>query len=388
VARGRAGRSHVARAAAEEVGSLSGYELQRLLDATQKRADSVLQSQGFGTPDWKEAEEEARTAANDPDLWNDSAKAQKVMLRVKDFDRAQERATRFEEAAQEMATALELAGEESEAQAFLEEAKAVHDTWLAEVLQAEVEVLMQGNFDSAGCQLTIYAGAGGDEACDWVTMLERMYTNYSGDKGWKVKKVDFTPGDSIGMKSVDLEVEGDYVYGQLKGEEGAHRLVRVWNGKRQTSFAGVEVSPVMPEDSLKDVELNDGDLKFATFRCGGKGGQNVNKVETGVRVEHTPTGITVKCTEERSQLMNREKCLKKLKEKLVAMQERLQAEAISEIKGDAVQAQWGAQVRNYVLQPYTMIKDLRSGHERGDADRVLGGDLGSHIDAYLRCSSK
>uniref|UniRef100_A0A7S2HB90 Prokaryotic-type class I peptide chain release factors domain-containing protein n=1 Tax=Alexandrium andersonii TaxID=327968 RepID=A0A7S2HB90_9DINO len=287
-----------------------------------------------------------------------------------------------------MAAALEMAAEESpeDAAILLQEAANLHEQWVEGITQMEIEVLMSGSYDSAGCQISIFAGAGGDEACDWVTMLERMYTNFSQEKGWKIKRVDFTPGDAIGMKSVDLEIEGEYVYGLMKGEQGTHRLVRVWNGKRQTTFAGVEVMPCLEDDSVARVELNDSDLNFSYFRAGGKGGQNVNKVETGVRIEHVPTGITVKCTEERTRGFNQTKALKKLKEKLLAVAEQQKADELSAIKGDLVAAQWGAQVRNYVLQPYTMVKDLRSGHERGDADRVLQGDLGSHIDAYLRCN--
>merc|ERR1712039_195525 len=174
-------------------------------------------------------------------------------------------------------------------------------------------------------------------------MLENMYSNFSKGQDWRFKRVDFTPGDTMGMKNVEVEIEGEYVFGMLRGEQGTHRLVRVWNGKRQ----------------------------------------NVNKVSTAVRLKHLPTGITQECREERSQLANRTKALKRLTAKLVAVQQQQQVEKIEAIRGDLVEAQWGAQIRNYVLQPYTMVKDLRSGHERGDADRVLNGDISSHIDAYL-----
>ncbi|CAE8600020.1 unnamed protein product, partial [Polarella glacialis] len=263
-------------------------------------------------------------------------------------------------------------------------AKSTLDMWQAELSDAEVQMLMGGSYDAESCQFTIFAGVGGDEACDWVAMLERMYTNYAGSKGWKVSRLDFSEGDTMGLKSVELEIQGDYVFGMLKREQGTHRLVRVWNGKRQTSFAGIEIVPVIPETTMADIEIADSDITTQTFRVGGKGGQNVNKLETGVRLIHGPTGMVVKCTEERSQLLNKSKALKKLKSKLLMIKEQQQADELSDIRGDVAAAQWGAQVRNYVLHPYTLVKDVRTGHERGDADRVLDGDLESHIDALLQ----
>ncbi|WP_156800367.1 peptide chain release factor 2 [Thalassoporum mexicanum] len=325
-----------------------------------------------------------QTAAQ-PEFWEDADTAQRTMQVLNEYKTYVEQYQRWRKTIENVEAIAELLELEpdpgliAEATEEIEQLTHQLDRW-------ELEQLLSGTYDAKDAVLTINAGAGGTDAQDWAEMLLRMYTRFCEARGYKVQIADISEGDEAGLKSATILVHGRYAYGYLIAEKGTHRLVRISpfnaNGKRQTSFAGIEVMPLIDEEVQLDIDPKE--LDISTTRSGGKGGQNVNKVETAVRITHIPTGISVRCSQERSQLQNRDRAMQLLKAKLMVIAQEQRAQEIADIRGDIVEAAWGNQIRNYVFHPYQMVKDLRTGTETTNIQDVMDGDLDLFIQDYLR----
>jgi peptide chain release factor 2 len=322
-------------------------------------------------------------------FWNDIEGAQRVLQRSKAL---KDKVAKFEglvRRVEDLEVLIEISDAEEDLSTLdeiVQERKLIEK----EIEDFRIETLLSGEYDKNSAIFTIHAGAGGTEACDWAEMLLRMYTRWAERKGFKLDTVDYLPGDEAGVKSITLEISGEYAYGYLKAEKGVHRLVRISPfdaaGKRHTSFASIEVLPEITEE--QDIDIRSEDLRIDTYRSGGAGGQHVNKTESAIRITHIPTGIIVQCQNERSQHSNKEMAMKMLKAKLIDLKERAHKERIEDLTADQKDIGWGSQIRSYVFQPYTLVKDHRTGEEMGNIQAVMDGEIDSFISAYLKGQTK
>ena len=285
---------------------------------------------------------------------------------------------------EEINTIIEM-GREEDDEELLEEAKTIKEEFLKEYDELKISTLLDGEYDKENAIVTLHAGEGGTEACDWVSMLFRMYTRWAEKRGFKVETLDYLEGDEAGIKSVTFSVEGMNAYGYLKSEKGVHRLVRVSpfdsSGRRHTSFASADVMPEIDDDI--EIQVNPDDIRVDTYRASGAGGQHVNKTSSAIRITHFPTGVVVQCQNERSQHSNKDMAMKMLKSKLLELKIEEQMNKLAEIRGDVKINAWGSQIRSYVFMPYTRVKDVRTGEETGNIQSVMDGNIDPFINAYL-----
>ena len=329
--------------------------------------------------------EELEMEMEAPGFWDDPDSSNRKMKELKNLKDTAELCNKLEMQYSDILMLIEM-GHEEEDPEMVGEIRAELDEFIEELDELRVSTLLSGEYDRDNAILKLNAGAGGTESCDWCGMLYRMYTRWAEKKGFSVEVLDYLDGEEAGIKSVTFQINGENAYGYLKSEKGVHRLVRISpfnaQGKRQTSFVSLDVMPDIEEDV--DVEINPDDLRIDTYRSSGAGGQHINKTSSAIRITHLPTGIVVQCQNERSQFQNKDKAMQMLKAKLYLMKQEENAEKLSDIRGEVKDIAWGNQIRSYVLQPYKLVKDLRTNQEVANADGVLDGGLDPFINAYLK----
>lgn len=326
-----------------------------------------------------------------PGFWDNPDVSNLYMKELKNLKDTVELYHHLEVQKEDIETLIEMGYEEDPvaAQEMIPDIRSELDDFIRTFEDIRVSTLLSGEYDKCNAILKLNAGAGGTESCDWAGMLYRMYTRWAEHKGFSVEVLDYLDGDEAGIKSVTFQVNGVNAYGYLKSEKGVHRLVRISpfnaQGKRQTSFVSLDVMPDIEEEV--DVEINPDDLRIDTYRSSGAGGQHINKTSSAIRITHIPTGTVVQCQNERSQFQNKDKAMQMLKAKLFLLQREANAEKLSDIRGEVKEIGWGNQIRSYVMQPYTMVKDHRTNEESGNVDAVMDGALDPFINAYLKWKS-
>ncbi len=329
--------------------------------------------------------EELEEISADPSFWNDMEKAQPILQKTKQLKSKIDGFEKLNSDFDDIMTLIEIGNEEDD-KSVIEEVKHLAEDFLGRYEELRISTLLTGQYDKNNAIVTLHSGAGGTEACDWVSMLLRMYLRWAEDKGFSVEELDYLPGDEAGVKSVTIQVNGENAFGYFKAEKGIHRLVRISpfdsSGRRHTSFASCDVMPEL--DDIIEFEIDPDDLRIDTYRSSGAGGQHINKTSSAIRITHIPTNTVVQCQNERSQFQNKDRAMKLLRAKLYELKLQEQAEELKDIRGEVKDIGWGSQIRSYVFHPYNMVKDHRTNAETGNVQAVMDGDIDMFITAYLK----